>query len=55
MFFRIPSVSKAPTPPPLPKTGGSYVLSLDGKRWEESETTDTPAPIEDLTDAANKE
>ena len=54
MLFHILSVSKAPTPPPLPTTGGSYVLSADGKRWE-LQTTDTPDLIEPSSDAINKE
>jgi hypothetical protein len=44
-------VSKATPPlPELPTTGGSYVLSADGKRWE-PKTTDTPELIEAPTDA----
>ena len=54
MLFHILSVSKAPTPPPLPTTGGSYVLSADGKHWE-PETTATPDLIEAPTDATDKE
>ena len=42
---------KAPAPlPPLPTTGGSYVLSADGKAWLPKPTTDPTALIEAPTD-----
>jgi len=42
-------VSKAQPLPELPTTGGSFVLSKDGKRWE-PQTTEPPALIEAPTD-----
>lgn len=51
MLFRNLIVSKAHPLPEPPTSGGSYVLSDDGKRW----TKQTPDLIEAPTNAANKE
>lgn len=49
MLFHNWIVSKAQQLPALPTTGGSFVLSKDGKRWE-PQTTKPPALIEARTD-----
>jgi len=46
--FHIRIVSKAPALPPLPTTGGSFVLSKDGKRWD-PQTPEPPALNNDGT------
>ena len=54
MSFHIPIVSKATPPlPELPKAGGSYLLSADGKRWE-LKPPEPPALIEAPTDATDQ-